>query len=91
MEHGASEWDFVAESLDGEWLLLGEAKWSPHAFSAEVMEREAARLLMKSRPAAMGVTGHREVVLALAAIMVAGKPRLPHWLELITGDEIFGV
>ncbi|MBI4859299.1 MAG: ATP-binding protein [Candidatus Riflebacteria bacterium] len=85
----ACEWDFVAESLDGARLLLGETKWSAEALSAEAVEGEARRLLARPRPQLPGAEEDRELVFALAVIAVNGRPDLPPGVVLLTGSNIF--
>lgn len=49
--HGdAPEWDVVSASVDGERLLLGEAKWSARPFDRREVERLARALARRPAP-----------------------------------------
>lgn len=45
-----AEWDVVAESFDGERLLLGEVKWSGQPFNRAALTRAARETLAKPAP-----------------------------------------
>ncbi len=47
---GDREWDVVAEATDGGTLLVGEAKWSDRAPSAQAVDRELRALMAKGPP-----------------------------------------
>lgn len=47
---GASEWDVVAASTDGESVLVGEAKWQSKPFGKRDLERALAELSAKPLP-----------------------------------------
>lgn len=47
----APEWDLVAESLDGEELLLGEVKWSARPLGRKALDRFRRELLSRPEPA----------------------------------------
>jgi AAA+ ATPase superfamily predicted ATPase len=51
------EWDVVAESLDDEQLLLGEAKWTDKPVSEKVLQQAAEELKAKGIPS--GIKGKR--------------------------------
>ena len=46
----APEWDLVSESLDGDRLLLGEAKWSGRPFGQRDVDRACRQLAAKPAP-----------------------------------------
>lgn len=49
--HGnAPEWDIVADSLDGESLLLGEVKWSARPLSASALAKAGRELAVRPAP-----------------------------------------
>jgi hypothetical protein len=73
--HGAEpEWDLVADAIDGDRVLLGEAWFSARPATAAVLAREAERLARRPIPA---VIRAREVVRALfVPAVVASAPKL---------------
>lgn len=87
--HGAEpEWDLVADSLDGERVLAGEAWLSARPASRAVLVREAERLARRPLPA---VLGDREVVRALFVPAVAGpKPKIIASVHIVTLDDFLG-
>jgi hypothetical protein len=67
------EWDLVAESLDGERLLLGEAKWSLRPFDPAGLERALRELSARPLPALPPRYSKRKVVRALFVPEVSGR------------------
>jgi hypothetical protein len=45
-----AEWDIVSESLDGELLLVGDAKWSDRPWTERAIHNERRRLARRSLP-----------------------------------------
>ncbi len=79
------EWDLVADSVDGERVLVGEAWFSARPASRAVLVREAERLARRPLPAALG---DREVVRALFVPAVARpKPKIIASVHIVTLDD----
>jgi hypothetical protein len=55
------EWDIVAESLDGEQLLLGEVKWADKPASEGTLQQAVEELKAKGIPSSMKGKGHQLV------------------------------
>ena len=53
------EWDIVAESLDGEQLLLGEVKWTDTAVSEKTLDQAVEELKAKGVPVSMRGKRHQ--------------------------------
>jgi hypothetical protein len=87
--HGTEpEWDLVADSLDGERVLVGEAWFSARPVSRAVLVREAERLASRPLPALLG---DREVVRALFVPAVARpKPKVIASVHIVTLDDFLG-
>lgn len=66
-----AEWDVVAESFDGERLLLGEVKWSAQPFSRAALARAARETLAKPAPVLGSKYEKRRTVRALFVPEVA--------------------
>lgn len=66
------EWDLVADAIDGQHILLGEAWFSARPVTSAVLTREAERLASRPVPAAVGA---REVVRALFVPAIAARAR----------------
>lgn len=58
------EWDIVAESLSGDALLLGEAKWSERPFTSASLQQATNALLTKATPAHL-ISKRKHIVYAL--------------------------
>jgi AAA+ ATPase superfamily predicted ATPase len=84
--HGAEpEWDLVANSLDGERVLAGEAWFSARPATVAVLTREAERLARRPLPATLA---EREVVRALFVPAVARpKPKIIDSVHIVTLDD----
>lgn len=87
--HGTEpEWDLVADSLDGERVLAGEAWFSARPASRAVLAQEAERLARRPLPAAVG---NREVVRALfVPAVVRPKPKIIGSVQIVTLDDFLG-
>jgi AAA+ ATPase superfamily predicted ATPase len=87
--HGADpEWDLVADAIDGERVLLGEAWFSARPATAAVVVREAERLARRPIPA---VIGAREVVRALfVPAVVKAAPKLVASVHIATLADLHG-
>jgi uncharacterized protein len=59
------EWDVVAESVDGERLLLGEVKWKARPFDATAIAKAAGELAARPVPPLGDRYAGREVVRSL--------------------------
>ncbi|MEW6742225.1 MAG: DUF234 domain-containing protein [Planctomycetota bacterium] len=84
-----SEWDVVAESLSGDRLLLGEARWSARPFTKSGVESESRRLASKTQPP----LGHRlaghEILRALFIPAVQGPvPKQVNGIHIVTAAEL---
>ena len=66
------EWDVVSESLGGERLLLGEAKWSARPLSRRAMERARSELLSRPAPSLPALDSYRQIVRVLFVPEVEG-------------------
>jgi hypothetical protein len=84
--HGTEpEWDLVADSLDGERVLVGEAWFSARPASRAMLVGEAERLARRPLPA---VLGDREIVRALFVPAVARpKPKIIASVHIVTLDD----
>lgn len=69
----APEWDVVAESIDGERLLLGEAKWSAKPFDARALAQAAGELANREAPPLPPRYENLKVVRALFVPEIAGR------------------
>jgi AAA+ ATPase superfamily predicted ATPase len=87
--HGAApEWDLVADSLDGERVLVGEAWFSARPATGAVLAQEAERLARRPLPA---VLGGREVVRALfVPAITRPKPNILASVHIVTLDDLLG-
>ncbi|MEM8933709.1 MAG: hypothetical protein AAGE94_21140 [Acidobacteriota bacterium] len=56
------EWDLVAESIDGERLLLGESKGAARPVDFRTLERHARRVAERSVPTGPAAPGARRAV-----------------------------
>ena len=73
--HGTQpEWDVVSESLDGERVLLGEAKWSGRPFDRKTLEPILRELAARPAPPLPSRLAGAELVRALFVPRMAGKP-----------------
>jgi hypothetical protein len=70
------EWDLVAASVEGDALLLAEAKWSDRPFTETMIEEAARALLAKGTPRERWAHGKR-VVHALFVPRLARMKRKP--------------
>jgi uncharacterized protein len=87
--HGSEpEWDLVADAVDGQRVLLGEAWFSARPATAAVLVREAERLARRPPPAAVG---DREVVRALfVPATVARKSKVIASVHVVALAELQG-
>lgn len=60
-----AEWDVVSRSLDGERLLLGEAKWTPRPLGSRDLEKAARELRARPVPALPSLPKPTGIVRAL--------------------------
>ncbi|MBA7673598.1 hypothetical protein ES703_81801 [subsurface metagenome] len=73
------EWDIVSRSIDGERLLLGEARWSAASMSDQEISRAFHELLRKGVPSLRGI-GKTNIIYALFIPGVASRRvREPSW------------
>jgi AAA+ ATPase superfamily predicted ATPase len=81
--HGAEpEWDLVADAIEGDRILLGEAWFSARPATAAVLSREAERLARRPIPA---VIRDREVVRALfVPAVVPPRQRIIGSVNIVT-------
>ena len=80
------EWDIVARSIDGERLLLGEAKWRAGLMSDQEIRGAFHELLRKGIPPLRGVD-KTKTVYALFIPEVSSKVREPS-LCLVDAEEV---
>jgi AAA+ ATPase superfamily predicted ATPase len=91
--HGAQpEWDLVSDSLDGRWVLLGEAKWSPRPFDGRSLNRALRELAARPAPP---LPSRLEGARLLRALFVpAVKPGVPieqpDELVVVTAADLAG-
>ena len=72
--HGAHpEWDLVSESLDGERILLGEAKWSARPMDRRSLERAVAELAARPAPPLPSRLASAQLIRVLFVPEVAGR------------------
>jgi len=82
------EWDLVADAIEGERVLLGEAWFAARPATAAVVAREAERLASRPPPP---VIGAREVVRALfVPAVVARAPKLVGAVHIVTLADLQG-
>jgi uncharacterized protein len=79
------EWDIVSESLDGERLLLGEAKWSARPYSRKTLERAKGELSSRPAPALPDLSSYKKVVRVLFVPELEGGM---DFLELDAGETL---
>jgi uncharacterized protein len=79
------EWDIVSESLDGERLLLGEAKWSAKPFSRKSLERARGELSSRQAPSLPDRDSHKKMVRVLFVPEMEGGQ---DFLELDGGETL---
>ena len=84
---GMQEWDVVSESLDGERLLLGEAKWSSNPYDRKRLERAARELISKPTPPVSNFTG-RELVRVLFTPEIESSTDIQDVLIVTAADLI---
>jgi len=86
------EWDLVSESLDGEWVLLGEVKWSARPSSRRTLERALHELAAKPAPPLPPRLAGAELIRALFVPKV--KPGVlakdSKGLTLVTAADLVG-
>ena len=72
--HGTQpEWDVISESLDGERVLLGEAKWSARPFDRRTLEPVLRELAARPAPPLPPRLSGARTVRALLVPETAGK------------------
>ena len=84
------EWDLVSASMEGEALLLGQAKWSERPFTGAMIEEAARSLLAKGIPSERWTHGKR-VVHALFVPRLARmnrKASVGSIVEVFTADQV---
>jgi uncharacterized protein len=91
--HGAApEWDVVSRSLDGQSVLLGEAKRSPNPLSYRRLERAAAELVSREPPLTLTPAERSSALRTLFVPAVepvaAAKLRERTGLELVTARDL---
>jgi hypothetical protein len=87
--HGAEpEWDLVADSIEGQRVLLGEAWFSARPATAAVLAREAERLARRPPPAAIR---DRDAVRALfVPAVVASSSKVIASVHIVTLADLQG-
>lgn len=68
------EWDVVGESIDGELLLLGEARWSAAPFAQREVERMCRELAAREPPLLAANPAERRIVRVLLVPEHRGTP-----------------
>ena len=84
------EWDLVSASIEGEVLLLGQAKWSERPFTEAMIEEAARALLAKGTPRELWAHG-KHVVHALFVPRLARmrhKPSVGSIVEVLTAEHV---
>ncbi len=82
------EWDLVADAVDGNRTLLGEAWFSARPVTTAVLTREAERLASRPSPAP---AGNRDLVRALFVPAVAASaPKLLGSVHVVTLADLLG-
>jgi len=81
------EWDLVAESLNGEQLLLGEARWTDRPASEGILQQAIRDLKAKGIPANMRGKGH-QVIYAIFIPQTSSKRRHPQDVHIVTAREV---
>jgi len=84
------EWDLVAASIEGDALLLGEAKWSERPFTENMIEEASRALFAKGIPRERWAHGKR-VVHALFVPRLTSmnrKPTAGSIAEVFTADHV---
>jgi uncharacterized protein len=87
------EWDLVSASMEGDALLLGEAKWSERPFTEAMIEEAARALLAKGIPSERWAHGKR-VIHALFVPRLARvnrKASVGSIVEVFTADQVLAV
>lgn len=84
------EWDVVAESLDGESILVGEAKWNDEPISASAIRAAADRLRERALPEIGARMARRRVVRAIFVPEAGsrGARRGPGGVAVITARDL---
>lgn len=81
------EWDILSESIDGKYLLIGEAKWTSKVPTATWIYKTIEELRNKGRPP---VQYHKEAKI-IYALFIPEKPKhlnLPEDVIVLTAQEI---
>lgn len=68
------EWDVIGESIDGERVLLGEAKWSGRPFDRKTLDPILRELAARPAPPLPPRLADAEIVRALFVPRMSGKP-----------------
>ena len=83
----------VSESLDGEQVLLGEAKWSDRPFDRKMLETFFRELAARPAPPLPSRLAGAEIVRALFVPEITGKTGATQKIEgrlLITAADLLG-
>ena len=88
------EWDVVTRSLDGNQLLLGEAKWRRAPLGGRDLQRAAAELSARPVPSSLASPGKAEVLRVLFVPELTDEARVllsrrPEPL-VVTAEELLG-
>ncbi len=88
--HGNSpEWDIVAESLSGEFLLLGEAKWSHKNVSQAKLEQVSKTCLAKGMPPFLSGT-NKHIVHAVIVPQTKVRRSEVNGVYIVTARDVIG-
>jgi len=86
-----SEWDVVSESIEGQRLLLGEAKWRHRPMSARALTRATREVLAKQAPQLpKKYSGHELVRVLFVPEIEAGISPEAEGCVIATGADLFG-
>lgn len=83
-----NEWDIVADSADGDALLLGEVKWTEKAPSSNDLERAAQTLIAKGAPPITGRETRERRYAVFVSERPRGKPKLPSNVAVIDARDV---
>jgi len=86
-----SEWDIVSESIEGQRLLLGEAKWRHRPMSARTLRRATNEMLAKQPPQLpKKYSDHQLVRVLFVPEIEAGVSVEAEGCVIVTGNDLFG-
>jgi len=85
---GGNEWDLVADSADGDALLLGEVKWTEKAPSPSDIERAAQTLIAKGAPPIAGRDKRERRYAVFVSQRPRGRSKLPSNVAVIDARDV---